>query len=251
MAEMNVPGIGTVDQKYVYAGGALVAGIAGYAWWKAKSNAAPAVVPGVDTFPDAGTGGAAGYQNPAPSSGTITPGGVGTAPSTNVAWSQQATEALAALGYDVGTLSAVIGKYLTRQPLTAQEQQWIQTAWAYVGKPPDGAYPIVTAPGTTPTPTPTPVPKPTAWKGPLVRKASGGPVRSINTARGSGSGRWTWAQVVTQMYNNVPPDPARLSAAGHELYLANAWRLGKGKNGPTASTVAVNSTVSVPSTIYV
>lgn len=240
--EVDVPGVGNVDQKYVWAGGALVAGIVGYAWWKRSTSSAP-VVPGVDTFPDAGTGGASGYQNPDPNNPpSIHPGGIGSAPTTDVEWTARVTETLGNMGYDVLALSKVLAKYLARQPLSPEETSWIQTAWAYVGKPPGGSYPI------TPTPIPTtpPPPPPVAWKGPLVRKAAGGPVRSINTARGSGSGRWTWPQVVGQMYANVPTDPRKLAAAGSQLYRANAWR-----RGVTGSTVPVNSTVSVPAAIYV
>ncbi len=40
MPTVKVPGIGQVEKKYVYIGGALVAGIVGYAYWsRARATA--------------------------------------------------------------------------------------------------------------------------------------------------------------------------------------------------------------------
>ncbi len=134
--EIEVPAVGRVPKKWAYAGGALVLGIAGYAWWQYSRNRAAAAAEDPLAIepeqPD--TGGA--YTNPRPVNSTVD--GTGGAIATNSQWSDKVTEKLGQLGYDSAFLSAAIGAYLSRQQLTADQGDLIRTAWAYVGKPPEG-----------------------------------------------------------------------------------------------------------------
>lgn len=137
MAEtVDVPAVGRVDKRYVYAGMALVAGIVGYAWWVRSRQASAATADPLAIEPEQPqTGGA--YSNPRPVTSTVDgtdPGAI----TTNTQWSARVTEKLGQLGYDSAFLSATIGAYLARQQLTADQGELIRTAWAYAGKPPEG-----------------------------------------------------------------------------------------------------------------
>lgn len=160
---MKLPGVGQVQTKYVWAGGAAVAGVVAYAWWHAgsSSNATPAVVdPLVDSAGLTGDpAGSGGYVNPAPA-GAVADPTAGTAPTTNAEWSAAATDALERVGFDTAFIGSTLGKYLDRQPLTTAEGAAVRVAWAYVGRPPGGSYPIVTAPASANGSTPPPPAKP-------------------------------------------------------------------------------------------
>jgi hypothetical protein len=148
--QVRLPGIGEVDRRWLYAGGALVAGIVGYAWWQrsrgtAPAEAGPAIDPltGLPVDPQTGTG---GYVNPRPVQSVID----GTNPDeirTNVQWTQAVTDKLTLLGsWDAGFIATTLGKYLANQPLNPDEQALVRTAWAYAGKPPEGPAQFVPAP---------------------------------------------------------------------------------------------------------
>lgn len=79
------------------------------------------------------------------SGGVITPGtGTGntTTPTgtqsitTNAEWAQMAESYLGTIGVNVTTLSAALGKYLTGQPLTANQRSLVEQAIASQGYPP-------------------------------------------------------------------------------------------------------------------
>lgn len=133
MAEqVTLPGVGPVDKKWLYVGGALVVGIVGYAWWQRSTQAAPVVDDGLAQGAPVDE-----YTNPRPVQSVIDT----TNPDeirTNTQWTASVTEKLGNLGYDSTYLGTILGKYLGRQPLNVEEQAVIRTAWAYAGKPPEG-----------------------------------------------------------------------------------------------------------------
>lgn len=155
--QSSVPGIGPVDKKWVYAGGALIVGVVGYAYIKRRNanQAAAAAAPTVDTT--TGATGSTGYVTP-PNLGNY-PVQTSTAPTTNSAWVQQATTDLEGLGYDPNFISTTLGLYLSSQSLTSDQAALVRVAWAYDGKPPETPnLPIVggTTGGTTNPPTAAP-----------------------------------------------------------------------------------------------
>lgn len=144
-SDVDVPAVGRVDKKWVYAGVATVAGIVGFAWWKRRS-ATPSYVP-----PDPTTGTDSAdpvYRNPAPQ---FTGGGdAGTLPpTTDPEWSQRVLETLNWL--EPAYLGDILGKYVGGQGLTWEEAAVIRGAWAVVGRPPSNK-PIImrTDGGSTP-----------------------------------------------------------------------------------------------------
>jgi hypothetical protein len=71
-----------------------------------------------------------------------------TQPSTNASWAQEVESYLENLGYDPTTTAAAIGKYLTGQPLTADQNSIVAAALGFFGNPPTGAPPPITSPPT-------------------------------------------------------------------------------------------------------
>lgn len=65
-----------------------------------------------------------------------------TQPSTNASWAQEVQAYLQNLGYDPTATAAALGKYLTGQPLTADERNIVAAALGFFGNPPTGAPPI-------------------------------------------------------------------------------------------------------------
>jgi len=149
MAEsMKLPAIGNVDKRWVYAGGALVLGFVGYAWWtRAQGSSAqegdfleedipqgrepPPTVVGEESFDD---NGAAAIIN------------------TNAEWYTAAIEYLVGTGgFDFTFATITLGKFLARRELTEQEANLVQAAKGAVGEPPQGGpWPIIRT--TAPTP---------------------------------------------------------------------------------------------------
>ncbi len=146
MAEtINVPGLGPTKSAYVYAGGALVAGIVGYAWWKNSQNQPTDFVgASPDDF------GVSDYDSPLGNTGTNSGGSYDStdpdAIRTNAQWTAFAIEKLATYNYDAAVVSSALGKYLARQGLTEAEVGIVQQAIAVAGNPPvGGPYPITNA----------------------------------------------------------------------------------------------------------
>ncbi len=155
---VKIPGMGPVDKKYVYAGGALIAGIAIYAYWSSARAAATEVPTSDYTDPeytgeydyegsDPGYNGASGSQPPVYVDSNP-------APTTNAEWATQAVDKLTDIGYDGLTASAAIGKYLARLELTEAQADIVRQANALLGPPPVGDFPIRV--GTTPPVVPPP-----------------------------------------------------------------------------------------------
>lgn len=67
-----------------------------------------------------------------------------TAPPTNASWAQQVESYLQQLGYDPTTVAAAIGKYLTGQALSSDQQGIVAAAVGFYGNPPLGAPAIKT-----------------------------------------------------------------------------------------------------------
>jgi hypothetical protein len=147
MAEtVNLPGLGPVKSTYVWAGGAAIVGIAGYAWWQYSKNQQPADFVGAspDDF------GVTDYDSPLGSSGTNSTVNVSqldpAAIDTNAKWTIDAADKLSDRGYDSATVVAALGKYLQRKGLTEAEILIVQAAIAVSGPPPvGGPYPITNA----------------------------------------------------------------------------------------------------------
>ena len=164
-ATVKIPGIGAVDKKYAYAGVAVIAGIAGYAYWNAQRVAAADVPVEADYTDEVPTDDYAvddyGYSGSTP--GYVNPGGTdyppyvdqNPLPTTNAEWAQAALIALTDVGVDPLAASAAIGKYLARLAMSSAQADYIRQANALVGVPPVGTFnieieqapPVVPPPG--------------------------------------------------------------------------------------------------------
>lgn len=206
---VKLPAIGEVPTKYAYAGVAIVVGIVGYAYFKRRQSgsAAATAAPDPNSIDPAtgltyaqeqaagsvGTLGSTGYSNPNPNaSGYSTVSGTSTI-TTNMDWSAAVSNALGNLGYDPTFIASTIGKYLSSQPLTADEAALIRVAWAYEGKPPSGPTNIVTAPTQTQTPVPTP-PSRMSTKTDITVSGTtvGCGVHAVNGERGTGDAEYQY-----------------------------------------------------------
>lgn len=152
---IDVPEVGPVDKTWVLAGGGIIAGIVGVAWYRHRqaNQAAPLVAD-----PTTGTNSTnPTYTNPnpvmSPDSTALLP------PTTDPEWSSRVMAALNWL--EPGYLGDILGKYLARQPLSLEEAAVVRAAWAVVGKPPSNLPIVLSTAGSTPgTPAPTPAPTP-------------------------------------------------------------------------------------------
>jgi len=149
---INLPGLGQTRAVYVYAGGALVVGIVGYAWY--KNNQANANTDFVGASPDDYAVG--DYDSPLGNSGANSTGNYDAtdpdAINTNAKWTAFAVEKLSSYNYDAALVASALGKYLSRQGLTEAEIGIVQQAIAVAGPPPiGGPYPITNALPTNPT----------------------------------------------------------------------------------------------------
>lgn len=158
---IKIPGIGPTDKKWVFAGGALVAGIVGYAYWN-RSRVADTEIADYTELDYAQDGGVDEYVNPGGSQDPVVVDN-NPAPTTNAEWSLQAGEYLTDTGYEPITVAAALGAYFARMKLSQLHAEIIRAAHGRFGPPPVGTYPIeVTPTPTTPTPT---LPKLTAPTG--------------------------------------------------------------------------------------
>jgi hypothetical protein len=174
---VDVPGVGRTQKAYVAVAGAAVAGLVGYAYWRRRQADAGAAPAGSDggLYVDTRTGSALPsdqFVNPAPNNADSAWGtGIGgtdvwQAPHTDQEWAQQAVDRLS--WYEPGYVSATVGKYLARQPLTTGEQTLVRELWGLIGHPPTN-QPILTASSPAPTPKPTPSPS----SGPAMKAPTG------------------------------------------------------------------------------
>lgn len=159
---VTLPGVGKIKKRNLYIALAIVAGIAGYAWFVYLRSGAPTdttttETPEPDYIPD-DVGGGGGYYY---GSGAGGGGGViGDAIATNAQWFTTAMEALEAAGWDAQAAATALGKYLQKAALNPSEVTMVQVALAAAGPPPEGGpYTLVTG-GNPPTPSGKPA-KPT------------------------------------------------------------------------------------------
>jgi hypothetical protein len=160
VSTVRLPGIGEVDQRWVWVGLAAAGGIALWVWSRGSSSteATTETDPLTGLSTDATVSGDVDYANPAPvvtRDNTIDDSG-DVSITTNSRWSAVVTEDLGMLGYEPGFVGATLGKYLSNQPLKSDEAELIRTAWAYRGKPPEGPTSFTTTPGTGAPSTPAP-----------------------------------------------------------------------------------------------
>lgn len=172
MPTMKIPGLGTVERKYVYIGAAVVAGFAGYMWYKSKTavdtstqDTEGALDPALADVAGTDYSGAYGdflgsydmssstpiYQSP-PS--VFVPVPTDQQITTNGAWDAAAIDLAADLGIDntTGQLSGALGRYLASQCLTAQQADWVRAVEGRLGKPPQSPnLTINLCPATPPT----------------------------------------------------------------------------------------------------
>lgn len=152
-------------RNWLLIGGLGAAAIVIYMVMRARSNAAttgttdPNIDPatGVPYSQEYGGYGATGvtpslYGYVDPTTGAFISGaGAGNTvlqPSTNASWAQQVEAYLQSLGYDPTAVGSAIGKYLTGQTLTSDQQGIVAAALGFFGQPPQGAPVPVTTPPT-------------------------------------------------------------------------------------------------------
>jgi hypothetical protein len=174
--QVNVPAVGKVDRRWVFAGLAASAGIVVYAYWRRSQEGAAAGEPGgegseyvpEDWSPDAYVGATA------PGGETYDPSITEAPPTTNPAWVRFVTGLLEAAGFESGFIVTALGKWFAGNPLTETEKQLVQSAIGLGGNPPSGPIPIISAPGTPTTPPTTP-PSSNKLATPTLRVSAGDP----------------------------------------------------------------------------
>jgi hypothetical protein len=154
------PGMKKSTKTWLLIGGLAVGGVVVWYVVKSRSGSSSTNAAATDPSVDPSTGipyaeeyaqGAMGttpslYGYTDPSTGQYITG-VGattvTQPSTNASWAQEVESYLENLGYDPTTTAAAIGKYLTGQPLTSDQNSVVAAALGFFGNPPTGAPPTI------------------------------------------------------------------------------------------------------------
>jgi hypothetical protein len=171
---ISLPIAGEVKKTWVYVGGAVVAGVVGYAWYAHRQNTAAAAGTAPEDLVDYGGGvqtAAAGTTTPGLANGntsTDTTDPSTLPPTTNAAWFNRVVDYMGGIGYDPTVVASALGKYLAREGLTPAEADLVRVAVGALGTPPVGEFRIIPIgtpstpipPAPTPTPVPTPTPKP-------------------------------------------------------------------------------------------
>jgi hypothetical protein len=140
------------NRKWLWIGGTAAAAGVAYFWWK-RGHGAGAAGDGADlTGGEVAQAGGA-YVNPNPGAhgaGSVDATGGVSDPNTGEEWSQRVLGDLPLYGWDSQFVAMTLGKYLAGNPLTPDEVQLIQTAWALYGRP-AGAPAINVGGASTPT----------------------------------------------------------------------------------------------------
>ena len=148
---VKLPVIGPTDKRWIMAGGALILGIVGYAYWQ-RSRALPGDVGTGEILPEDVP------QDRLPPSTIVgeqnfDDENLRAIINTNPEWYTAAIDYLVSTGgFDFTFSSITLGKFLARRELTEQEANLVQAAKGAVGEPPQGGpWPIIrgTAPGPT------------------------------------------------------------------------------------------------------
>lgn len=151
---IEVPSLKGNRKTYLVVGGVAAAFVA-YRWYQARASSATATP--TDTTMDSGsvTDAAGGSYGP----GNVQYGGAdittpSETPTTNAQWTSVAVQALINTGYDGAAVQAALGRFLTDQTLSTDQETIVRAAIAVAGNPPVGTHTITHIP--TPTPaTPT------------------------------------------------------------------------------------------------
>ena len=149
MAEtVKAPVVGSIDKRWVYMGGALIAGFVGYAWWT-RGRGTPAQEEDFleEDIPQG--------REPPPTvvgSEDFDTNEVNAIINTNAEWYTAAVEYLVGTGgFDFTFTTLTLGKFLARRELTENEANLVQAAKGAVGEPPQGGpWPVIRT--TAPTP---------------------------------------------------------------------------------------------------
>lgn len=162
MADVDVPVIGDVDSRWLYAAGALVAGVAGYAYL--TRGRLGTMDTGDVAFGEAGEvydahgnligqpGSTPDYVPPTVVDSNVDVDDRGPQPTTNAEWARLARDELVAFGADGPTVTAALGRFLDRKSLTAIEAGLVREAIAVAGYPPQGGPWTVVESTVTPPP---------------------------------------------------------------------------------------------------
>lgn len=160
MAETIAIGGKQFPKAGVYAAGAAVAGIVGYAWFtrgvrQSDQEAAAEAVKAATPSP---------VEEPTDSTDFSVIGG-GPPPTTNADWGELVVQRLQQIGLDGPAVSSAVGKFLARKPLNKTEADLVRQAIRAGGYPPqDGPWTVIEEiPGVVvppPPPPPPPVKKP-------------------------------------------------------------------------------------------
>jgi len=166
MAEstVDVPVVGNVDKKWLWIGGATLAAILGWAYYR-RSQAPTVIEEGIegnDFLTDDGSGNVPG-QTGNSNTGGINPEVI----DTLAEWTADVVQKLGVADWDTGFIYTTIGKWTAGEGLTISEKSLVLAAIAASGQPPGGPYPIKTAqPVPDPGPNPKPIPDPAPVPGP-------------------------------------------------------------------------------------
>jgi len=149
MAEIvKVPVLGNVKKPWLYAGGAAVAGIVGYAWWTkgaiVEDTGFAVELPATEFTPPTVVDSGISVGNTTPTPGIA---------ENNVEWANMAREQAAGLGFSIGVTASALTKYLGKVSLTPTEASLIRGVVAILGQPPQNGPYTITESGPEPPPT--------------------------------------------------------------------------------------------------
>lgn len=215
MSAVTIPGIGPVDAKWVYAGGAVVLAGVAYSFWRRTPADDPGEVE--ELVPDgAGADVGDGWGNVPGQTGNSGGGWVpdgDTEPRTAAEWTAEAVDKLSAIGFDAQVVATAIGKWLGRQGLSTVEQEIIRTAKAIMGP----------VPGYSPEPPITPaLPNPPVTKPPVTGPPGGTnpPTPRPPAAKPPAMVAPTGVKVLGATRTGIRLDwPPQANAAGYQVYL--------------------------------
>ena len=180
MPTMNIPGIGSVEKKYVYVGAASIAGFVGYMYIRNRNSATDDTVsdtvtddPALDsTAFDPSLSGDYGYSYDMSGSAPIYQSPINqTIPvtseqqiTTDAAWDSEAISRAGDIGSEGGAVSSALGRFLAGLCVTEVQADLVRAVEGMLGRPPQSpTLDIHICPGTPTPPTGTAVPTPSGF----------------------------------------------------------------------------------------
>lgn len=136
--DVDVPKLGKVNKKWVWAAVAVAGGYVAWKWYSANNEGVSITTPAVGEDLPTGGAGMGPVSGNVQYAGTVTDATDPDRINTNAQWSQRAAELLGNAGYDTTRVYAALGDYLANAPLTTEEQSIVRAALAAVGRPPIG-----------------------------------------------------------------------------------------------------------------